>query len=153
MFRKIKSRALVRQASTARPRFAIYARCTSRGASTDSIDRQVDAAVDHVAEVGGVHVATFADRTGGGTSTDHRHELRRMLEAAEARSFGIVVVENLDRVSRDPDTLVTVFDRLHVLGIEIHLPGRGKLCRTDVTLQGMMVPGAGTTVPRRRSRR
>ncbi len=153
MSRKNKTRDLAEQASPARPRVAVYARYASVGLSTDGIDRQVAAAVDHVEEVGGDHVATFADHSHGGASTDHRHELRRMLEAAEARSFGIVVVEDLDRVSRDHDTLLTVFDRLHSLGIEVHLPGRGKLCRTDVSLKGMMEPGAGTTAPGRRSRR
>jgi DNA invertase Pin-like site-specific DNA recombinase len=61
----------------------------------------------------------YEDKARSGGSIMGRDGLLRLLDQAKDRSFDVVVVEALDRLSRDMEDLAGIHKRLSFLGIEI----------------------------------
>lgn len=116
----------------------VYARFSTTGQKEVSIDRQCELAGEYIEATGRVLADTYVDRARSGASMAGRDELERLLVDATTGAFGIVVVENVDRLARDLGILSTVYKRLLGLGIEMHQPGRGRLSLTDIAVQGLM---------------
>lgn len=104
------------------------------------------------------HACTaFAERRGltlKGLHVDHagaagRPGLRGLLEAAAAGGFGVVVVESLDRLSRDTAQVRSLVTHLSNLGIEVHQASSGKVRVDDLSMRGLMAEEARDRLRRR----
>lgn len=114
-----------------------YSRYSTDKQSELSVERQEEICEKYAAETGRTLLHRYADRARSGMSSV-REGLEAMLAAARRREFGVLLVENVDRLARDLSILSSVFKELQSLGIEIHQPGRGKLGITDIAFQGLM---------------
>lgn len=115
-----------------------YSRFSATGQKEISVERQIEACEDYVASTGRTMRCNYADRAKSGTGMVGRTALHDLLDAASRGEFGILVIENVDRLARNLSILATVYKKLQALGIEMHQPGRGKLNLTDIAVQGMM---------------
>lgn len=115
-----------------------YARYSSDKQTETSVERQYELCADHAARSGLTLGKLYADRAQSGTTTVGRDELEAMLESARRGEFGVLIVENVDRLARDLSILSAVFKELKSLSIEIHQPGRGRLGLPDIAFHGFM---------------
>lgn len=61
-----------------------------------------------------------------------------MMAGARAGDFDVVVVEALDRISRDQEDLAGIYKRLSFYGVEIHGVHDGKADQTQVGIRGLV---------------
>ena len=80
----------------------------------------------------------FEDRTRSGGSILGRDGLIALLAGARERKFDIVIVEALDRLSRDKEDLASVYKRLSFIGIEIRAIHEGVVNTVLVGLRGLV---------------
>jgi len=119
-------------------RAAIYARFSTDLQNERSIEDQTSLCKSY-AEREGLHVVcTYEDRARSGGSVMGRDGLLRMLDQARERSFDVVVVEALDRLSRDMEDLAGIHKRLSFLGIEIRAVHEGVVNTVLVGLRGLV---------------
>lgn len=111
-------------------RAAIYTRFSSDLQSDRSIEDQVTLCRAKAARDGFKIAATFSDRARSGASIHGRPGIAELLAAAKARQFDILIVEELDRLSRSQADLASIYDRLTFVGIDI-LTVHGGTGRTD----------------------
>lgn len=116
----------------------VYGRYSTDKQSETSVERQVEICGEYIQRTGRTLHRVYADRAMSGSTTDGRVELDAMLEDARKGIFGVLVVENVDRLARNLAILSVVFKELEAIGVEIHQPGRGKLSITDIAFQGLM---------------
>ncbi|MEE7490423.1 recombinase family protein [Methylobacterium oryzae] len=116
----------------------IYARYSTDKQTETSVERQAEICAEYIQRTGRTMLKIYADRAQSGNSYDGRVDLDAMLEGARKGEFGVLVIENVDRLARNLAILSVVFKELESLGIEIHQPGRGKLGLTDIAFQGLM---------------
>lgn len=88
---------------------AIYARYSTELQSDRSIEDQVDLCARFIQQRGWTRAVVFSDRAKSGASTVGRDGLTSMMSAARAGEFDVVVVEALDRISRDQEDLAGFF--------------------------------------------
>jgi len=116
----------------------IYARYSSDLQSGRSIDDQV-ALCEEFARREGLDVGcVYSDRALSGASTIGRNGLLSMMEAARRGDFSVLVVEALDRISRDQEDLAGVYKRLNFAGIEIRAVHDGKADQIQVGIRGLV---------------
>jgi site-specific DNA recombinase len=97
----------------------IYARFSTDMQNDKSIDDQV-AVCQKVARDEGLNVVeTYSDRAKSSATLFDRDGLLEMMQAAKQHRFNVVIVECLDRLSRDPEDLPGLFKRLSFAGIQI----------------------------------
>jgi DNA invertase Pin-like site-specific DNA recombinase len=93
-------------------RAVAYARYSSDLQKDRSIDDQL-AVCEQIARRHGYEiVATFTDRAKSGTGMFERDGLIALMQAAKKRSFDAVIVEQLDRLSRDQEDMAGIAKRL-----------------------------------------
>lgn len=106
---------------------AVYARFSSDLQNDRSIDDQF--AVCHTyAEREGLNIIPefeFLDRAKSSATMRGRGGLRKLMEAAKARKFEVLIVESLDRLSRDLEDLPAIYKRLSFAEIELHTLNEG----------------------------
>ncbi|MDJ0447107.1 recombinase family protein [Methylocystis sp. JR02] len=83
-------------------------------------------------------VAEYEDRARSGPSIIGRDGLAALLRDAEARAFDVVIVEALDRLSRDMADLAGIHRRLSFLGIEIQAAHEGVADTAMIGLRGLV---------------
>ncbi|GAB9249017.1 recombinase family protein [Bradyrhizobium diazoefficiens] len=81
---------------------------------------------------------TYDDRARSGGSLMGRNGLLQLLDDAREKSFDIVIVEALDRLSRDMEDLAGIHKRLSFLGIEIRAVHEGVVNTVLVGLRGLV---------------
>lgn len=116
-------------------RAAIYARFSSDLQSDRSIEDQLTLCRAKVTREGMKVAAVFTDRARSGASIHGRPGVSEMLAAAKAGQFDILIVEELDRLSRSQSDLASIYDRLTFVGIDIltlHEGGRTDQIRVGV---------------------
>jgi site-specific DNA recombinase len=118
-------------------RAAIYARFSSDNQSDKSIEDQIELCRELCAREGLKVVAVFDDRAISGTSVANRPGFQKMMRAAEAKSFDVLVAEDIDRISRDQGDWHTARKRFEFLGIAIHT-ATGKVTKIDGALRALM---------------
>ena len=118
-------------------RAAIYARFSSDLQSDKSIDDQIALCRDVCAREGMAVISTFEDRAISGTATVNRPGFRALMHAAEARLFDAIVIEDIDRLSRDQGDYHAARKRLDFLGVHIHT-ATGKVGKLDGALRALM---------------
>ncbi|MEM0935957.1 MAG: recombinase family protein [Pseudomonadota bacterium] len=119
-------------------RAAIYAPYSTDLQSERSIEDQIALGQTHAEREGLEVVTAYQDAAQSGTSVLGRNGLLDLLDGARERDFGIVVVEALDRLSRDMEDLVGLHKRLSFLGIEIRAVHEGVASTVLVGLRGLV---------------
>ena len=121
-----------------RKRAAIYAQFSTDLQNERSIEDQLSLC-QSCAHREGLHVvSTYEDRARSGGSVMGRDGLLRMLDQAREKSFDVVIVEALDRLSRDMEDLAGIHKRLSFLGIEIRAVHEGVVNTVLVGLRGLV---------------
>nr|WP_271608844.1 recombinase family protein [Bradyrhizobium sp. CCBAU 21359] len=123
---------------TTRKRATIYARFSTDLQDERSIEDQLSLCQSYAEREGLTVVSTHEDRARSGGSVMGREGLLRMLDQARERSFDVVIVEALDRLSRDMEDLAGIHKRLSFLGIEIRAVHEGVVNTVLVGLRGLV---------------
>jgi site-specific DNA recombinase len=116
---------------------AIYARFSSQMQRDASIEDQVRLCKERAERDGWAIVETFVDKAVSG-STMLRPGLQRMMELAARGDFNVVILEALDRLSRDQADVATLYKRLSFHGIQIITIAEGEITELHVGLKGTM---------------
>jgi DNA invertase Pin-like site-specific DNA recombinase len=119
-------------------RAAIYARFSTDLQSERSIEDQIALCQAFASREGLTFIGSYEDRARSGGSVFGRDGLMRMMEAARERAFDVLIVEALDRLSRDMEDLAGIHKRLSFLGIEIRAVHEGTVNTILVGLRGLM---------------
>lgn len=119
-------------------RTAIYARFSSDLQRDRSIEDQVALCRDYASRNGLKIVAEYDDRARSGSSVIGRDGLMRMLEAAREGLVDVVLVEALDRLSRDQEDLAGIYKRLTHAGIEIRAVHEGRADIVQIGIRGLV---------------
>ena len=119
-------------------RAAIYARFSTDLQNERSIEDQLVLCCDYATREGFEVVETFDDRARSGGSIFGRDGLLRLMDRARERAFDVVVVEALDRLSRDMEDLAGIHKRLTFLGIEIRAVHEGVVNTVLIGLRGLV---------------
>jgi site-specific DNA recombinase len=101
-----------------------------------SIEDQITLCREYASRQGINITGVYKARSGG--SIMGRDGLLRLLDQAKDRSFDVVVVEALDRLSRDMEDLAGIHKRLSFLGIEIRAVHEGVVNTVLVGLRGLV---------------
>lgn len=119
-------------------RVATYARYSTDLQSDRSVDDQRALCRSFASRNGLTIVAEFADRARSGASVIGRDGLMKLMDAARAREFDVVLVEALDRLSRDQEDLAGIHKRLTFAGIEIQAVHDGVADAVQVGIRGLV---------------
>lgn len=121
-------------------RAAIYARFSTDLQNPRSIDDQFAYCREYAARENMQVVATFSDYARSGASMIDRDGLLDMMQAARDKRFEVVIVEALDRLSRDMEDLAGLHKRLQFAGIDIRAvnDGPGPVDEVVVGLKGLI---------------
>lgn len=100
-------------------RIAIYARFSSSDLQSDSsVEDQLRLAMQRAEREGWEVVDTYCDHGISGASMQ-RPELQRLMQDAAAGKFDMVLVEGLDRISRDQEHTAGIYKRLTFARVQI----------------------------------
>lgn len=117
---------------------AVYARFSSDLQKDRSIDDQL-ADCKKYAERGSLKIiSTFSDRAKSAATMIDRDGLIELMRAAKERQFNTVIVESLDRLSRDTEDLAGIYKRLTFYGVEILTLNEGATTPIHVSIRGMV---------------
>lgn len=118
-------------------RAAIYARFSSDLQRDRSVDDQIALCRELCGREQMKVVKVFTDKAISGASTLNRPGFLAMMRAATAKSFDVIVAEDVDRLSRDQADYHAAVRDLNFLGIGIHTAS-GKVTRMDGALRALM---------------
>lgn len=121
-----------------RGRAVVYARFSSDLQRDRSIEDQLALCEAYCAKEGLAIVHRYSDRARSGASIFGRDGLLALMEASAAGSFDCVVVEALDRLSRDQEDLAGIFKRLSFRGIAIRAVHDGEADEIQVGIRGLV---------------
>jgi len=119
-------------------RVAIYARYSSTMQQDRSVDDQIATCRAYADREGLEVVATFADRAKSGASFIDRDGLLDLMRAAKEGKFDILLVESLDRLSRDQEDLAGLFKRLTYFKVAILTLNEGTATPVHIGLRGLV---------------
>jgi site-specific DNA recombinase len=119
-------------------RAAIYARFSTDLQSERSVDDQVALCREFAARRGFVVAHVYADRARSGASVFGRDGLLALMDDARAGKFEVVVIEALDRLSRDQEDLAGIHKRLSFAGIEIIAVHDGTADAIQIGIRGLV---------------
>jgi site-specific DNA recombinase len=117
---------------------AIYARFSTELQSERSIDDQVALCRAYCERHELLVAEVFDDRARSGASVHGRQGLATLLRRAKAGAFDVVVVEALDRLSRDQEELAGVWKRLRFDGVEIQAVHDGVADAVQIGVRGLV---------------
>jgi site-specific DNA recombinase len=117
---------------------AIYARFSTDLQSDRSIEDQFAVCDRYAAENCMEVVHRFEDRAKSSATLFGRDGLLSLVEAAKRGDFRVIVVEALDRISRNPADLHGLFQTLEFAGVSIEEISRGKADAMTVGLSSLM---------------
>jgi site-specific DNA recombinase len=121
-----------------RKRATIYARFSTDLQNERSIEDQLSLCQSYAEREGLTVIRTYEDRARSGGSVMGREGLLQMLDEAREKSFDVVIVEALDRLSRDMEDLAGIHKRLSFLGIEIRAVHEGVVNTVLVGVRGLV---------------
>lgn len=131
-------RATSKADGTPKRRAAIYARYSTDLQSERSAEDQIALCRDFAEREGLAVAATDRDEARSGASVLGRDGLLDPLDAARQGRFEIVIVEALDRLSRDMAAMAGLHKRLSFLGLEIRAVHEGVANTVLVGLRGLV---------------
>lgn len=115
-----------------------YARYSSNLQEERSVDDQLALCRDFAARNGFEIIRTYDDKAKSGASLVERDGLLRLINDARTGEFSIVVVEALDRISRDQEDMAAIYKRLRFLGIEIIAVHDGKADTIQIGIRSLI---------------
>ncbi|MGF1631201.1 MAG: recombinase family protein [Kiloniellaceae bacterium] len=118
-------------------RAAVYSRYSTDKQDPSSIEDQVRVCSRRIEQLGYELAAVYSDAAMSG-ATAARPGLRQLLAAAEAGKFDALVLESLDRLSRDHADLAWLFRELTFHSIRIVSVADGDVELMHVGVQGLM---------------
>ncbi len=123
-----------------RVRCAIYVRCASPSQATPyPLADQWDACEAYAAKQGWETVAVYKDNAGSGRKWS-RASFDAMMAQAERGAFDVVLVKDLDRLSRDAAHLHLLLADLKALGVAVHTVYGGEVSEAlEASLRRPMV--------------
>lgn len=119
-------------------RAAIYARYSTDLQSGRSVDDQIDLCADFAQRSGMTVVERYHDRALTGTTLHGRYGVAKMMRDAEAGRFNVIIVEALDRLSRDQADLAAIYKRLQFMGVEIVAVHDGRADAIQIGIRGLV---------------
>jgi len=119
-------------------RAALYARYSSDLQKDRSIDDQLALCRVHAIRANLEVVTTFVDRAKSGASMNNRDGLWEMMQAAKRGEFDVIVIESLDRLSRDQADLPQLHKRLEFAGVKILTCNDGETTKMHVGIRGLV---------------
>lgn len=119
-------------------RAAIYSRFSTEMQNPRSVEDQFEYCRAYATREGLSVVATFADHARSGGSMVGRDGLSDLMEKAKAGQFELVIVEALDRLSRDLEDLAGIHKRLQFAGVQIRAVNDGPVDGLMVGLRGLI---------------
>ncbi len=119
-------------------RAAVYARYSTDLQSDRSIDDQLALCRDFATREGLTVVEVYSDRARTSASILGRDGLLRLMEDARAKRFDLVVVEAIDRISRDQEDLAGIYKRLTFAGVEIVAVHEGRADAIQIGIRGLV---------------
>ncbi len=119
-------------------RAAIYARYSTTLQSERSIEDQVELCRRYLTSEGYREVRTFEDRAKTSETLIGRVGFANLLEAASAGEIDALVVECVDRISRDAGDLHKVHKLLSYAGVEIISASEGVQSELQIGLRGFV---------------
>ena len=120
-------------------RIALYARYSDDTQDARSIDDQVRLCREHAAraELGEI-VGVYADYALTGAALRTRPEASRLLDDARRGLFDIILVEALDRISRDQEDVAGIYKRLGFAGVCLFSVSEGEINELHIGMKGTM---------------
>jgi site-specific DNA recombinase len=119
-------------------RTAVYARFSTELQNDRSIEDQIHLCRAHAERQGLQVTATYCDRARSGASIYGRDGLMEMLHAARSGSFDVILVESLDRLSRDQEDLAGIWKRLNFAGVELRAVHEGTADQVQIGVRGLL---------------
>lgn len=119
-------------------RAAVYARYSTDMQRDRSIDDQVALCREYATKNGLRLIQTYNDRAQTSASLIGREGMMNLMEDARNGKFEVVIVEALDRISRDQEDLAGVFKRLSFAGVEIVAVHEGVADAMQVGIRGLL---------------
>jgi site-specific DNA recombinase len=119
-------------------RAALYARFSSDLQNPRSITDQIALCRAFAERQGHVVVETFSDAALSGASIIGRSGLEALMQAARERRFDVVIVEALDRISRDMADLPTIWRLLAFLNIRLIAVDDGEASELAIGVRGVL---------------
>ncbi len=119
-------------------RTAIYARFSTELQNDRSIEDQIHLCRTHAERQGLNVTATYFDRARSGASVYGRDGLMELLHSARGGSFDVILVESLDRLSRDQEDLAGIWKRLTFAGIELRAVHEGTADQVQIGVRGLL---------------
>ena len=119
-------------------RAAIYARFSSDLQNPKSADDQLVECKAYVERTGGKVVLTFKDERISGASIENRPQLQALISNASSGVFDAVVVENLDRLSRNVGDLDNIRRRLDFHKVKLISLADGEANQLTVGIRGII---------------
>jgi site-specific DNA recombinase len=117
---------------------ALYARFSSDLQNDRSIDDQFSICKTYAVREGFNVIREFADRAKTSATLFDRDGFLELMHQAKTHEFDVVIVESLDRISRDPEDLAGIFKRLRYAQIDIHTLNEGIADDMKVGFRSMM---------------
>ena len=115
-----------------------YARYSSELQRDSSIEDQ-QALCRRFAEREGYTITNeYSDRAQSGASLFGRDGFQKLMTDAKAKAFDVVIVESLDRISRDQADTATIFKHLTFAGVSILTCHDGKVDAVQVGIRGLV---------------
>jgi DNA invertase Pin-like site-specific DNA recombinase len=119
-------------------RVGIYARYSIDLQRERSIEDQVALGRRVIRAEGLVEAGVFADRIKTSATLHGRRGLTDLMKAVENGAVDVVLVENLDRISRDQADLSTVYKKLKFYGVMLREVHGGEANAITVGVKGLM---------------
>ena len=113
----------------------IYTRYSTDRQEEKSEERQLDECRPYALRLG-LAAEHFGDRGKSGTAMAHRPQLRAMMAKVRALGGKVVIVEDLDRLSRRLPDLLALFYEMRQFGFELHDVKLGRLDLPQIVLRG-----------------
>ena len=117
---------------------ALYARFSSDIQKDVSIDDQFALCETYAKREGLKVISRFSDRAKSGSSLFDRDQLLELMIAAKARKYDAILVESLDRLSRDTADLAGLFKKLKFYGVDLLTVNEGQATDLHVGLRGIV---------------
>ncbi|WP_082905839.1 recombinase family protein [Bradyrhizobium centrolobii] len=117
---------------------AVYARFSTELQNEKSTEDQIALCRTYAARHQLNVVATFEDKARSGASVFGRDGLMQLMDAARQQRFTVVIVEALDRLSRDMEDLAGIHKRLSFQGIEIQAVHDGVADSILIGIRGLV---------------
>lgn len=117
---------------------ALYARLSTDLQSDKSVEDQLDLCASFARAQGWRVAEQHHDRARTGITIHGRDGLSRLLEGARAGRFDTIVVEALDRLSRDQEDLAGLHKRLTFFGVQIVAVHDGVVDQVQVGIRGLV---------------